>query len=237
MLAAPNVHQHGAFRHHGERSRAKDAFGFWRQRQQADRDIGLIEKRLKLIATMEDGDLRGLTWRANPPRDWKAERFQDQRGRPGHHPEAEKADAPLLGPSDRHSDPFAPCLRRTIAGHVAMQTQNVHDHVFGHHRIAARRLYLAKRDLRQLAMLDDVVHAGLTAEHGFQIREGGERVEIRMHEREVFDAPHVARIGPDVDWKLRYLLAERVAPLLRIADTLVQFDDQQSHAASRATLK
>ena len=46
-------------------------------------------------------------------------------------------------------------LRRLIARHVAMQTQHVHDDVFRHHRIAARRLDLAERDLRQLRMLDE----------------------------------------------------------------------------------
>ena len=34
---------------------------------------------------------------------------------------------------------------------------------------------------------DKVLHAGRPAEHRFQVREGGKHVEIRMHEREVFD--------------------------------------------------
>ena len=60
MLAASDVHQHGASRHHGKRAGAEDALGFPCQRQQADGDIGLIEKRLELIAAMENRDLCGL---------------------------------------------------------------------------------------------------------------------------------------------------------------------------------
>ena len=88
-----------------------------------------------------------------------------------------------------------------------MQAQDVHDDIFRHHRIAARRLHFAERDLRQFRMLDDVIHAGRAAEHGFQIREGGERVEIRMHECEVFDVAHVARIRPDANRQIGKLLA------------------------------
>ena len=107
-----------------------------------------------------------------------------------------------------------------------METQDVHDDIFRHHRIAARRFHFAKRDLRQFWMFDNVLHSGRAAEHGFQIREGGEQVEIRMHECEVFDVPHLARIRPDANWQIGNLLLERVAPCLRIADTLVQLDDE-----------
>ena len=54
-------------------------------------------------------------------------------------------------------------------------------------------------------------------------RRGG--VEIRMHECEVFDVPHLARIRPDANRQIGNLLPERVAPFLRTAD-LVQIDDQ-----------
>jgi hypothetical protein len=47
-----------------------------------------------------------------------------------------------------------------------------------------------------------------------------------MHEGEVFDVPHLARIRPDADGQLGDLFLERVAPCLRIADTLVQLDDE-----------
>ncbi len=107
-----------------------------------------------------------------------------------------------------------------------MQAQHVHDDIFRHHRIAAGRLHLAERDLRQFWMVDDVIHAGRAAEHGLQIREGGERVEIRMHEGEVFDVPHLARIRPDANRQIGKLFPERVAPCLRIADTFVQLDDE-----------
>src|SRR5437879_2691527 len=83
--------------------------------------------------------------------------------------------------------------------------------------IAAGRLHLAERDLRQPRMLDDVIDAGRAAEHGLQIREGGELVEIRMHEGEVVDVVQLARIRPDADWQIGNLLPERVAPSLRIA--------------------
>ena len=60
VFAPPDIHQHGSPGHHGERTGAKDALRFRCQRQQADGDIGLVEKRLKLIATVKDRDVRGL---------------------------------------------------------------------------------------------------------------------------------------------------------------------------------
>ena len=197
-----------------------------RQRQQADGDVGLAEKRLELIAAVEDRDLGGLPRRAHPGGDLEAERLQHQRRRLGHHAEAQEADAPLLGPDDRHPAPFPIGLGRLVARHVAMEAQDVHDDVFRHHRIAARRLDLAERDLRQLRMLDECLHAGRAAEHGFQVREGGKLIEIRMHEGEVFDVLQLARIGPDANFQIGKLLLEGVAPCLRIADTLVQLDDE-----------
>ena len=107
-----------------------------------------------------------------------------------------------------------------------MEAQDVHDDVFRHHRIAARWFHLAERDLRQFRMLDEGLHAGRTAEHGFQVREGGKQVEIRMHEGEVFDVLQLARIGPDANWQIGKLLPECVAPCLGIADELVQVDDE-----------
>ena len=107
-----------------------------------------------------------------------------------------------------------------------MQAQDVHDDILRHHRIAARRLHLAERDLRQLRMIDDVLHAGRTAEHGFQVREGGQRVEVRMHEREVLDVLHVARIRPEANLQIGKLLAKRIGPRRRSADDVVQPNNQ-----------
>ena len=235
MLAAPDIHQHGAARHHGEGARAEDPLGFRRQRQQAHRDIGLVEERLELIGPMKNRDLFGLPWRADPGGDLEAERLQHQRGRLGHQSEAEKADAPLLRPEDRCPAPFPVRLRRLIGRHLAMETQHMHDDILGHHRIAARRLHLAQRDLRQFGMLDDVIHPGRPAEHRLQIRKSRQPVEIRMHECEVFDLRHIARIGPDANRQVGHLLPERFAPRRRIADTLVQLDEKQRHTSSKDT--
>ena len=72
----------------------------------------------------------------------------------------------------------------------------------------------------------NALHAGRTAEHGFQVREGGKLVEIRMHEREVFDVLQLARIGPEANRQIGKLLLECVAKCLGTADDLVQVDDE-----------
>ena len=43
--------------------------------------------------------------------------------------------------------PFVACLALLVERHLAVQAQHVHDDVFGHHRVAARRLDLAERHL------------------------------------------------------------------------------------------
>src|SRR3974377_1927531 len=189
MFAASDVHQHGPSWHHRKRTSAEDALCFPCQRQQADGDIGLIEKRLKLVAAMENGNLCGPPRRANPRRDLEAERLQHQRRRFGHHSEAQKTDAPVLGPDDRCPAPFSIDLSRMISRHVAMETQNVHDDIFSHHWITAWRFHFTKWDLRQFWMFDKGLHSGRTAEHGFQIREYGKQVEIWVEEFNVVDVP------------------------------------------------
>jgi len=57
MLAASDVHQHGALGIMAN-VRAQKMPSVSRSAQQADRDIGLMEKRLELIAAMENGNLR-----------------------------------------------------------------------------------------------------------------------------------------------------------------------------------
>ena len=119
-----------------------------------------------------------------------------------HHAEAEEADAAVLGALDRHAQPFLPRLRRLVVRHLAMQAQDVHHHILGHHGIAARRLDLAERHLRQLRMTDDVVDASRAAEHGFKTGKWRQRVEVGMHEGEILDPSGVARLRPEADLEI-----------------------------------
>ena len=83
-------------RHHREGAGAQYALGLAGQRQQADRDVGLVHEPLELVRAVEDRDFFVRARRAHPGRHRKAERFQHQRRRPRHQPEAEKPDAALL---------------------------------------------------------------------------------------------------------------------------------------------
>ena len=60
----------------------------------------------------------------------------------------------------------------------------------------------------------------------FKFGKAWQRVEIRMHEREVFDVSHVARIRPEANFQIGKLLAKRIGPRRRSADDVVQPDDQ-----------
>ncbi len=107
-----------------------------------------------------------------------------------------------------------------------MQAQDVHDGVLRHHWISARGFDLAEGNFGQLRMLDEALHAGGTAEHGLQVREGGKLVEIRMHEGEVFDVLHIPGVGPEANGQIGNLLLEGIAEGLGTADDLVQIDDE-----------
>ena len=78
-------------------------------------------------------------------------------------------------------------------------------------------------------MPDERLDPGRTAEHGFQIREHGKRVKIRVHEREIFDIRRIARLGPDTNLQIGKLFAERVALRPGVADMFVGIDDEQRH--------
>ena len=105
----------------------------------------------------------------------------------------------------------------------------MHDDVFCHHRIAPRRLDLAKGCLRQIWMIDKGIDPGGTAEHGFQIRKDRQRGEIGMHEREIFDIRQLSRFGPDTDFQVGELFRERGPPRHGIANMFVEIDDKQRH--------
>ncbi len=110
-----------------------------------------------------------------------------------------------------------------------MKAKNVHDDVFRHHRITARRFNLAKRDLRELRVPDKGLHSGRAAEHRFQIRKWRKNIEIGTHEGEVFDIRQLSRVRPDPNFDLGHLVLERVPPSLHIADIFVEVDDEQRH--------
>ena len=71
--------------------------------------------------------------------------------------------------------------------------------------------------------------AGRSAEHGLQIGEGGEGIEVRMHEGEIFDFGHVASFGPNTHFNVRQVLLQRLTPSLCGADVLIEADDEQRH--------
>src|SRR5271165_3309809 len=142
MLAAPDIHQHRPAWHHGKGARAEYALGFPRKRQQADGDVGLLKKRLKLLGAVIDRNVAFLPRVANPGRNLEPERLQHKRRRLRHHAEAEESDTPLLGSHNRCAAPLPVGLSRPIARHVTMKTKDMHDDVLRHHRIAAWRLDL-----------------------------------------------------------------------------------------------
>ena len=60
-----------------------------------------------------------------------------------------------------------------------------------------------------------------------------QRIEIGMHEGEIFDIHQFARIGPNADFHIGELFLESIKPQLCIANTFVEIDDEQRHAFSR----
>ena len=63
----------------------------------------------------------------------------------------------------------------------------------------------------------------------FKFGKVGKRIEIGMHEGEIFDIRQVAGIRPDADFQIGKLCRERVAPSRGVADMLVEINDEQRH--------
>src|SRR5882762_3322550 len=78
-------------------------------------------------------------------------------------------------------------------------------------------------------MPNEGLDPGGTAEHGFQIRKNGKRIEIGMHEGEIFDIRQLSRVRPNADLQIGKLFPERVAPCLGVADMFVEINDEQRH--------
>src|ERR1700733_7856779 len=122
MLAASDIHQHRPSWHHGKGMPAEYALCFPGKRQQADGDVSLLKKQLKLVGAMIN---RNVTFRprvSNPGRDLEPKRLQYERRRFCHHAEAEEADTPLLGTHDRRAAPLPIGLGRLIPRHITMKT-------------------------------------------------------------------------------------------------------------------
>src|SRR5580658_5260563 len=103
MLAAPDIHQHRPSWHYGKGARAEYALRLRRERQQADGDVGLLKKWLKLAGAVPDRNVTFVPRVANPGRDVEPERLQHERRRFRHHAEAKESDTPLLGPHNRYA--------------------------------------------------------------------------------------------------------------------------------------
>src|SRR5262249_38893311 len=79
----------------------------------------------------------------------------------------------------------------------------------------------------------DILNPGGAAEHGLQVRERRQGVEVWMHERQIVDLRDAHRIGPEAELDLRQSRGEGLAPGVPTADA-VKTDDQQRHDASRS---
>src|ERR1700756_230835 len=78
-------------------------------------------------------------------------------------------------------------------------------------------------------MVDKRLNSGRAAEHRLQVRKYRKHIEIGMHEGEVFDIRQFPGIGPSANFQIGKLLRKGVAPCLRVADTLVEIDEEQRH--------
>ena len=149
MLAAPDIDDHRAPRHHREGAGAEDALGLAGQRQQADRDVGLVQEPLELVGAVEDRDLLVRARRRTQADTGKPSDFSTSAGAFAISPRPRNPMRRCSGRTIGRAQPFAVGLRLLIERHLAVKPQHVHDGVFGHHRVAARRLDLAERHLRQ----------------------------------------------------------------------------------------
>ena len=63
----------------------------------------------------------------------------------------------------------------------------------------------------------------------FKFGKVGKRIEIGMHEGEIFDIRQLSCIRPNADFQIGKLFRERVAPCLGVADMFVEINDEQRH--------
>jgi len=169
---------------------AEDALGFRRQRQQADRrNIRLRDNWRELIgAGLGASNLRHPGRVSDPgPRPKSRAILRHARRAFAIMPEAEKADAPLLGPAIGHPEPFAPRLCAPDSqAHVAMQPQHVHDDILRHHRIARPAARSVPSGPSAALDAGNVITPAARAEHGFKFGKAGSASKSGCDEGEVF---------------------------------------------------
>src|SRR5713101_6644823 len=85
-------------------------------------------------------------------------------------------------------------------------------------------------------MIDKGFHPGRAAEHRLQIRQFGKDVEIGADEGEIFDIRHSSRVRPNAKFQIGKLCRKVVAPGLRVADLLVESDDEQGRIPSLVSI-
>src|SRR5918995_6089462 len=96
----------------------------FRQRQQADENIRLLQKARELVRAMKTGNALYPLFAAAPPGKRKLERLQALNSRAGQHAKAEEANPAFGRLSSGNRLPEAPFLLLEIGGHIPVESQH-----------------------------------------------------------------------------------------------------------------
>src|SRR5262245_8575297 len=111
MPAATRIDDAGALRQLRKKARIDDAGGITGERQQADQDLGAVEKRIELVGAEVALHAWNRFLRSTPAGDIEAEIGQLARGVAAEHAHAENADLAVAGHRIEDRRPFAAALR------------------------------------------------------------------------------------------------------------------------------
>jgi hypothetical protein len=132
MPAAPHVDDRGALGHCREEPRVEHALGFLGQWQQANQDLAPSGQHEKPLGPVEAFDAGQPLLAPVPAGDLKAQHCELARGIAAELAQAQHTDAALGGVGLPMLAPHALPLLRSIEQVLAMETQNLREHVLAH---------------------------------------------------------------------------------------------------------
>ena len=195
MSAARHVDDEAAFGHRREGLGVQDARRLSGQREQADQNVGLAEKRIQFSVSGKTLHAGQRFARAAPARNRKPQFDETQRREAADLAQAQQGDAGVLGaPRQHHLAPGMILLCGIEQALMAVPDQHLHQNVLRHLPRQGRIDEAHQRHLFGIiGIAQKSVHPGAQRKRRLQIRQGLEQAGRRAEAEGVIDA--LGRIG------------------------------------------
>ena len=227
MAAAGHVDDEGPLGQGGESPGIEDTPGGGGQRQQADQDIGPIEKRREAVGTVKGLDSVDRPRRAAPAQHVKAEGLELAPRILPEDADAKHADPAILGPVEGQLLPPPFALKALVEVHVPVVAQHVIDRILAH--LGGEALIDHAHDRHafgQLRVPQDVVDTGGQREDRLQIGIAFEIAGRGLPHQGELDVGGLAHLGPHPDLELGLLGLDAPGPFARVVPRALEQNGQ-----------